>query len=182
MNRNDGHGNFDPNSVLLFNTTQTGFTLGAVSDFKLVDVNNDGYLDAVLFDQNAPIGKIRVLLNAGCSFVLQPYVMNEMYGSGLFVGDLDNDGFQDLGSTNYYDPSIIYMNDLLQATAVPLSNITATTGGSGCGAGSSVTLSATASNGGTIKWWNASSGGSLLATGASYSATVSSATALCRCN
>ncbi len=171
LNRNDGHGNFEATGTLLFNNAQTGFPLSQVSDFKLADVNNDGYLDAVLFNQSSSGGFIRVLLNTGCSFVLQPYALGEGYGSGLFVGDLDNDGFQDLGSTFYYSSSAIYLNDLLQATAVPLSNITSTTGATVCGSGS-VTLSAVASNNGTINWYDVPTGGRAIASGPSYSPSV----------
>ncbi len=175
VNRNDGQGNFSGTGTLLFNNVQTGFPLSQVSDFKLADVNNDGLPDAVLFHQSSAVGFIKVLLNKGCSFELQPYSLSEDYGSGLFVGDLDNDGFQDLGATNYYTPSYIYLNDLLQVTAVPLSNITSTTDATLCGNGA-ITLSAAASNNGTIKWWDAAAGGSLLAIGASYSPNVSATT------
>lgn len=176
LHRNDGHGNFEPTGKLLFDRTQTGFNLDQNERFELADVNKDGYPDAVLTDG---VNGTRVLYNTGCSFVLQSYILGKpaanSYVSGMAVGDVDNDGFPDVITTFGANDAAVYLNDLLQATAVPLSNITATTGATICSNGT-VTLNAVASNNGTINWYDLPSGGGSLATGSSYSVSVTATT------
>ena len=84
------------------------------------------------------------------------------------------------GTTTYYaDPvtvngCVAATRTAVTATVLPIPTITSTTPGSVCGTGA-VALSATASAG-TISWFTAATGGTAVATGNSYSPTISSTT------
>jgi len=166
LNRNDGIGNFENPGTLLFNNVEVGYPLTYSGwGFMLVDVNNDGFKDAVIGPLNGAPGT-RVLLNTGCSFVMQNYNLASGASYGMVNADFNGDGFKDVFSGSY-----VFRNDLLLGIPVPLSNITSTTGAS-IPSGNSATLSAVASNGGTARWWDAANSGSLIGTGPSYTTPV----------
>ncbi len=161
LNRNDGNGNFESTGTVLFNWVEVGYPLNYAGQFMLVDVNNDGFKDAVIGDGNGVQGT-RVLINNGCSFVMQSYVLNSGPSYGMTNADFNGDGFKDV-----YTGSYIFSNDLQQAIAVPLSNIASSIGAS-IPSGNTATLSAVASNGGSARWWDDANSGSLLGTGPSF--------------
>lgn len=165
--KNNGSGVFEQNSTLLFNNVQVGIPLSTFYSFVLVDVNKDGFMDGVL---NGYYGT-RVMINLGCSFVLQTPTLGltGSHTSGMTVADLNNDTFPDL-ICSHDSYTKIYINDLLQTTAVSLSNITTTT--PYFGPTGNISVSASASNNGTVRWWNSSTGGSLIGTGNVLNASI----------
>ena len=161
VNLNDGLGNFQTTGTLLFNNAQVGYPLNYAGNFMLLDVNNDGFKDAVISDGNGVQGT-RVLINNGCSFVMQSYVLASGPSYGMTNADFNGDGFKEVFSGSY-----IFVNDLLPVIPVPFSHITSSIGAS-IPSGSSATLNAVANNGGTARWWDDAVSGSLLGTGPSY--------------
>lgn len=169
--RNNGLGMFESTGTLLFNNVEAGASLSPYYHFTFADVNLDGFVDAAI---NSSFGT-KILLNRGCSFELQPTIIGASgsSSSGLLAADFNNDGFKEIISA--YDNSfVININDLVQTIAIPFSNITNTV--PYLGAAGAASVSATASNGGTVRWWDSMSGGTMLGTGSTYTTTITNST------
>lgn len=169
--RNNGLGVFETTATLLFNNVEAGASLSPYFYVVLADVNLDGFVDAAI---NSSFGT-KVLLNRGCSFELQSAIIGASgsSSSGLLAADVNNDGFKDIISA--YDAyTVVNINDLVQTSAIPFSNITNTT--PYLGAAGSASVSATASNGGTVRWWDSQTGGTLLGSGNTYNTSITNST------
>lgn len=169
--RNNGLGVFESNATLLFNQVEAGGSLSSYFHFVIVDVNLDGFLDAAI---NSPFGT-KVLINKGCSFELQPSIIGASgsSSSGLLAADFNNDGFKEIIST-YDNYTVINKNDLIQTIAIPFSNINNTV--PYLGNAGTISITATATNGGTVRWWENETGGALLSTGNTFTTTITSST------
>ncbi|MBL7818328.1 MAG: T9SS type A sorting domain-containing protein [Saprospiraceae bacterium] len=164
IRRNNGVGSFETsNSSNLLSAGAWVHTIG--------DLNGDGLIDAVL-GVNGTTSKFYT--NTGCLLNQQTQDMSNG-SNGSLIADFTGDGKKDIFFFARDAQSCLYRNDLNTASTPALANVTATTAGARCGTGT-VTLSATASNSGTLKWYNAASGGSPLQTGASYTPNISSTT------
>jgi hypothetical protein len=79
------------------------------------DVNNDGYLDLAISDNNqlGGQGRFKLYLNNNGTLETTPFWTSSFsgYGSGIFLHDLDNDGYADLITGGWWQPMRIYMND-----------------------------------------------------------------------
>ncbi len=170
---NDGTGNFAAGVQLLgtSNNSQangTGF---------LADMNGDGLVDAVYRGTNlsGSRGYIHIYTNTGCGFNSTPDISSTQLTNDVTINiakiDANHDGKPDVfvigGGTNK-----TMLNNIATATPPTLSAIVTVQDAARCGNGN-VTLTATASNSGTIKWWDAASGGNQVTTGNNYNASVS---------
>jgi hypothetical protein len=157
----DGSGVFaTPTTVLIPN----GF-----GDIEFADLNADGYLDVVTTYWG---GTGRIYLNNGCVLTLQASC--EGLGRAdncVTVADFNGDGSMDIFCGARNNKSSFSMNFLDPVIAVPLSNISSTTGASFCDQGSAV-ISASISNPGNISWYAGPSGGAAIGTGSTFTTPV----------
>lgn len=163
--QNDGSGNFAA-GVQLLSTSIYGITYG--KGF-FADMNGDGLVDVVYGanDVNGDRGYVQVFYNTGCGFPSTPSIYSTQQSNSTSIGILkmnaNNDGKADIFISTRGEVSKTIINNIATATPPILSTITGVTNASRCGDGN-VTLYATASNGGTMKWWDAVSGGNLVNT------------------
>lgn len=175
---NDGAGNFAAGVQLL---ATSNYTQSNGVGF-LADMNGDGLVDAVYRGADVLFGNpgyINVYINTGCGFSASPNIISTQFSNNTSIGilkiDANHDNKPDVFVTTRGEVSRIAINNIATATPPVLSTITAVQNASRCGAGI-VTVGATASNGGTISWWDAASGGSQITTGSSLSAVVNTGT------
>ncbi len=78
------------------------------------DINNDGYLDLAISDNNqlGGQGKFKLYLNNNGTLETTPFWTSAFSGtgSGVFLHDLNNDGFDDLITGGWWQPMRIYLN------------------------------------------------------------------------
>ncbi len=79
------------------------------------DVNNDGYLDLAISDNNqmGGTGKFKIYLNDNGTLNTTPFWTSGFsgYGSGINLADIDNDNDLDLITGGWWQPVRIYLND-----------------------------------------------------------------------
>lgn len=78
------------------------------------DVNNDGYLDLAISDNNqlGGTGRFKIYLSNNGMLSTTPYWNSAFsgYGSGILLADIDNDGDLDLITGGWWNPMRIYLN------------------------------------------------------------------------
>ncbi len=76
------------------------------------DVNNDGYLDLAISDNNqlGGTGRFKIYLNNNGILSTTPFWNSSFsgYGSGILLADIDNDNDQDLITGGWWNPVRIY--------------------------------------------------------------------------
>ena len=79
------------------------------------DVNNDGYLDLAISDNNqlSGTGRFKIYLNNNGILNTTPFWTSTFsgYGSGILLADIDNDNDQDLITGGWWNPIRIYLNN-----------------------------------------------------------------------
>jgi hypothetical protein len=79
------------------------------------DVNNDGYLDAAISDNNqlGGSGRFKIYLNSSGTLSTTPFWQSSFsgYGSGINLTDIDFDGDNDLIAGGWWNPCWIYLNN-----------------------------------------------------------------------
>jgi hypothetical protein len=79
------------------------------------DVNNDGYIDLAVSDNNqlAGSGKFKIYLNNNGMLNTTPFWTSSFsgYGSGIILEDVDNDSDPDLITGAWWSPIRIYLNN-----------------------------------------------------------------------
>ena len=79
------------------------------------DVNNDGYLDLAISDNNqlSGTGRFKIYLNNNGILNTTPFWTSTFsgYGSGILLADVDNDNDQDLITGGWWNPIRIYLNN-----------------------------------------------------------------------
>ena len=79
------------------------------------DVNDDGYLDLAISDNNqhGGSGKFKIYKNNQGTMETTPYWSSAFsgYGSGIMLADIDNDTDLDLLTGGWWQPCRIYLND-----------------------------------------------------------------------
>ena len=79
------------------------------------DVNNDGYLDLAVSDNNqlGGSGKFKIYLNNNGTLNTTPFWTSTFsgYGSGINLADIDNDSDLDLLTGGWWQPVRIYLNN-----------------------------------------------------------------------
>ncbi|MBE0570686.1 MAG: VCBS repeat-containing protein [Ignavibacteriaceae bacterium] len=79
------------------------------------DVNNDGFLDLAISDNNqlGGTGKFKIYLNNNGILNTIPFWTSTFsgYGSGITLADIDNDEDQDLITGGWWEPVRIYLNN-----------------------------------------------------------------------
>jgi hypothetical protein len=79
------------------------------------DVNNDGYLDLAISDNNqlGGTGRFKIYLNNNGMLNTTPFWTSTFsgYGSGILLADIDNDNDQDLITGGWWNPIRIYLNN-----------------------------------------------------------------------
>ena len=154
---NDGLGNmsYPPTHIMSMSTA---------NNCVLSDFNSDGLLDLV-FDHWG--GNADVYLNTGCGFVKETSAPMSNASHGVHVNDFNNDGRPDVLCAGREISSCFQMNNMPTATAVPMSTIASVETDSSCGS-SALVLAASATNGGGVNWYDASTGGNYLGNGNNY--------------
>jgi hypothetical protein len=158
VRKNDGAGNFG-SDVILFQDYGT-------NTVKLVDLNRDGFLDLVadLWGGNG-----MVYLNNGCKLTKQTSLEYALGSSdnGHLIADFNNDGIVDIFCKSRDGESTMYLNHLDATISVPLSNVTDILNDKIC-INSPATLSAEATNDGTLRWYSNTVDNNILSTNTSY--------------
>ncbi len=79
------------------------------------DVNNDGFIDLAISDNNqlGGQGRFKIYLNNNGTLETTPFWTSSFsgYGSGIFLHDLNADGYDDLITGGWWQPMRIYMNN-----------------------------------------------------------------------
>jgi len=79
------------------------------------DVNNDGFLDLAISDNNqlGGSGKFKIYLNNNGTLNTTPFWTSTFsgYGSGIYLADIDNDEDLDLLTGGWWQPCRIYLNN-----------------------------------------------------------------------
>ncbi len=79
------------------------------------DVNNDGYLDLAISDNNqlGGTGRFKIYLNIAGVLSTTPFWTSSFsgYGSGIMLADIDNDLDPDLLTGGWWQPCRIYLNN-----------------------------------------------------------------------
>ncbi|MBS4034205.1 MAG: T9SS type A sorting domain-containing protein [Ignavibacterium sp.] len=87
------------------------------------DVNNDGYLDLAISDNNqlGGTGRFKIYLNNNGMLNTTPYWNSAFsgYGSGILLADIDSDGDLDLITGGWWNPVRIYLNTNDTFTTTP---------------------------------------------------------------
>lgn len=87
------------------------------------DVNNDGYLDLAVSDNNqlGGTGRFKIYLNNNGILNTTPYWNSAFsgYGSGILLADIDSDGDFDLITGGWWNPVRIYLNSSGTFTTTP---------------------------------------------------------------
>ncbi len=87
------------------------------------DVNNDGFLDLAVSDNNqlGGTGRFKLYRNQGGRLDSIPFWTSAFsgYGSGINLADIDNDGDRDLLTGGWWNPLRIYTNASGSFTATP---------------------------------------------------------------
>jgi Secretion system C-terminal sorting domain/FG-GAP-like repeat len=87
------------------------------------DVNDDGYLDLAISDNNqlGGQGRFKIYLNNNGQMSTTPFWTSSFsgYGSGIFLHDLNSDGYDDLITGGWWEPIRIYMNNAGSFTSTP---------------------------------------------------------------
>ncbi len=87
------------------------------------DVNNDGYLDLAISDNNqlGGTGRFKIYLNNNGMLNTTPYWTSAFsgYGSGILLADIDNDSDLDLITGGWWNPVRIYLNNNGTFTTTP---------------------------------------------------------------
>jgi hypothetical protein len=87
------------------------------------DVNNDGYLDLAISDNNqlGGTGRFKIYLNNNGMLNTTPYWNSAFsgYGSGILLADIDSDGYLDLITGGWWNPVRIYLNSNGTFTTTP---------------------------------------------------------------
>jgi hypothetical protein len=80
----------------------------------VADVNNDGWLDLAVSDNNQTggTGRFKIYLNSNGTMSSTPFWSSAFsgYGSGIALADIDNDGDRDLVTGGWWQPCRIYLN------------------------------------------------------------------------
>ncbi|MBK9098050.1 MAG: T9SS type A sorting domain-containing protein [bacterium] len=94
------------------------------------DVNNDGFLDLAISDNNqlGGSGKFKIYLNNNGTLSTTPYWTSSFsgYGSGINLADIDNDLDLDLITGGWWQPIRIYLNNSGTFSATPQYTSTST--------------------------------------------------------
>jgi len=94
------------------------------------DVNNDGYLDLAISDNNqlGGTGKFKIYLNNNGTLNTTPFWTSSFsgYGSGINLVDIDNDNDLDLITGGWWQPVRIYLNNGGTFTTTPQYTSTST--------------------------------------------------------
>ena len=81
----------------------------------VADVNNDGYLDLAISDNNqlGGTGKFKIYLNNNGTLSTTPFWSSGFsgYGSGIMLADIDNDNDKDLLTGGWWQAVRIYLNN-----------------------------------------------------------------------
>ncbi len=81
----------------------------------IADVNNDGYMDLAVSDNNqlGGSGKFKIYLNNLGTLNTTPFWSSSFsgYGSGITLADINNDGYKDLITGGWWQPVRIYINN-----------------------------------------------------------------------
>jgi len=79
------------------------------------DVNNDGFLDLAVADNNqlGGDGRFKIYLNDNGTLITTPFWTSTFsgYGSGINLADIDNDSDLDLMTGGWWEPCRIYLNN-----------------------------------------------------------------------
>lgn len=93
------------------------------NSLSMGDVNNDGYTDLAISDNNqlGGTGKFKIYLNNAGALQTTPWWASSWsgYGSGIALVDIDRDGDRDLVTGGWWQPCRIYLNEGSSFAATP---------------------------------------------------------------